>query len=51
MTISVYDLAHSKGVPAAVTETMLLMQDRIAALEAEVQDLMDELAYHGVYPK
>lgn len=58
MTTSVYDLAHSKGVPAAVTEAMLLMQDRITALEAEnerlrqeVQDLMAELAYHGVYPK
>jgi hypothetical protein len=24
---------------------------RIAALEAEVQELIDELAYHGVYPK
>ena len=35
MTDSVYDLAHSKGAPAAVTEAMLLMQDRITALEAE----------------
>jgi hypothetical protein len=25
--------------------------DTIEALREEVQDLMDELAYHGVYPK
>jgi hypothetical protein len=35
MGTSVYDLAHSKGVPAVVTKAMLLMQDRITALEAE----------------
>jgi uncharacterized protein (UPF0335 family) len=58
MSISVNDLAHSKGMPTAATETMLIMASHIKELEAEnerlreeVQDLMAELAYHGVYPK
>lgn len=35
MQINVHDLAHSKGVPTAAREAMLLMQERIAELEAE----------------
>jgi len=34
-SISIYDLAHSKGVPAAVTYALLGMQARITELEAE----------------
>jgi uncharacterized protein (UPF0335 family) len=58
MSISVNDLAHSKGMPAAATEALLIMASSIKKLEVEnarlreeVQELMDELAYHGVYPK
>lgn len=39
MKISVHDLAHSKGMPAAATEAMLIMQDRIEAQEAEIERL------------
>lgn len=35
MQINVHDLAHAKGVPVAAREAMLLMQERIAELEAE----------------
>ena len=38
-TYSVYDLAHAKGVPSAARAVMLLMQERIAELEAEVARL------------
>ena len=31
---SVHDLAHAKGVPSAAREAMLMMQERIAELEA-----------------
>jgi len=47
--VSVRDFAMS--LPAEGSAVVLAMQERIAALEAEVQDLMDELAYHRVYPK
>lgn len=43
MNISVYDLAHSKGMPAAATEAMLLMQDRIDAQAAEIERLREAL--------
>lgn len=33
MKTSIYDLAHSKGVPIAVTKAMLAMRERIAELE------------------
>jgi hypothetical protein len=45
MKISVYDLAHSKGMPTAATKAMLLMQDRITALIA-AGDKLNELACH-----
>jgi hypothetical protein len=47
--VSVRDFAMS--LPAEGRAVVLAMQDRIDALETEVQELMDELAYHGVYPK
>ena len=43
MKISVHDLAHSKGMPAAATEAMLAMQDRIEALTAENERLREAL--------
>ena len=43
MKISVHDLAHSKGMPAAATEAMLLMQNRIEAQAAEIEDLKQSL--------
>ena len=43
MKISVHDLAHSKGMPAAATEAMLLMQDRIEAQAAEIERLREAL--------
>ena len=43
MKTSVHDLAHSKGMPAAATEAMLLMQDRIEAQAAEIQRLKEGL--------
>ena len=36
MKISIHELAHSKGVPAAVTLAMLAMQERISELEAAI---------------
>jgi hypothetical protein len=44
MSNSVYDLAHSKGVPAPVTKAMLLMQDRIIAQAAEIERLREIVA-------
>jgi hypothetical protein len=35
----------------AIEATYTEAADRIEALCQEVQELMDELAYHGVYPK
>ena len=37
---SVHDLAHAKGVPTAAREAMLLMQERIAELEAENERIL-----------
>ena len=47
--VSVRDFAMS--LPAEGSAVVLAMADRIEALRQEVQDLTDELAYHGVYPK
>lgn len=34
--ITLYDLAHSKGVPLALTEVVLIMQAKLIALEAKL---------------
>lgn len=41
--ISVHTLAHSKGVPTAATEAMMLMQDRIEVQAAEIERLRELL--------
>jgi hypothetical protein len=46
-TYSVHDIAHAKGVPTAAREAMLLMQERIAELEAKVDQLREALVQHN----
>ena len=47
MQINVHDLAHSKGVPTAAREAMLLMQERITHQDAVIAGLVEALERIG----